>query len=217
MTEFIRNLVGNDTIATALMSFVPLIELKGAIVFARGAGFDFFMALLLSYIGSTLVFFPIFFLLRPILELMKKIKWFKTFATKVETYFQDKANSAVKDAEGKTKGKVRSESFLKQIGVFIFVAIPLPMTGIWTGTAIAVFLGLKFKEAVLPVCVGNLIAGILISVLAEVCLAIWQTTAVLDTILWILFGLALVFLVVVIVKVAISKPKQTEGNKDERN
>ena len=41
MTEFIRQLVGNDILATIFMSFIPLIELKGGIVFARGAGIDF--------------------------------------------------------------------------------------------------------------------------------------------------------------------------------
>ena len=48
-------------------------------------------------------------------------------------------------------------------GVFAFVAVPLPMTGVWTGTAIAVFLGLKFWDAFFPVAVGNLVAGLLIS------------------------------------------------------
>ena len=97
---------------------------------------------------------------------------------------------------------------LKKLGVFIFVAIPLPMTGIWTGTAIAVFLGLKFKEAILPALIGNLVAGLIISVLAEVCLSIW-TIAVLDYILYGLFALAIILLIVVIIKIANSKPQDT--------
>ena len=77
MTEFIRELVGNDLWATIVMSLVPLIELKGGIVFARLAGFDFLNAFLLAFLGSTLVFFPIYFLLKPILNLIKKIKILK--------------------------------------------------------------------------------------------------------------------------------------------
>ena len=65
MVNFIQNLIGNDVLATAIMSLVPLIELKGGIVFARGAGLDFFTSFLLAYVGSTLVFFPIYFLLKP--------------------------------------------------------------------------------------------------------------------------------------------------------
>ncbi len=208
MTEFIQELVGNDILATIFMSFVPLVELKGGIVFARGAGIDFFYSLLFAYAGSTLVFFPIYFLLKPILNLIKKIKIFSKLAYKVESYFSSKAETAVKEDNGANKNNKKA-LYLKQLGVFIFVAIPLPMTGIWTGTAIAVFLGLKFKEAILPACIGNLVAGLIISVLAEVCLSIW-TIAVLDYILYGLFALAIILLIVVIIKIANSKPQDTK-------
>ena len=201
MTEFIRNLIGNDILSTAVMSFVPLVELKGGIVFARAIGLDFLTALLLAYAGSTLVFFPIYFLLRPILNLLKKIKWFNKFALKVENYFAKKADEALAKQE-KTGKKPRIS--LKALAVFIFVAIPLPMTGVWTGTAIAVFLDLKFKEAILPVVLGNLVAGLLVSALAEMCLAFF-TIEVLDYILYALFALAVILLAVFIIKVAKSK------------
>ncbi|MBQ9734942.1 MAG: small multi-drug export protein, partial [Clostridia bacterium] len=161
MVEFIQNLIGNDLWATVIMSIVPLIELKGGIVFARGVGFDFFSALGLAFIGSTIVFIPIFFLLKPVLTLLKKIKWFNSLALKVEDYFKSKADETLqKQQEKGSKSKV-SDRFIKQIGVFIFVAIPLPMTGVWTGTAIAAFLDLKFKDAVLPIVLGNLVAGLI--------------------------------------------------------
>lgn len=204
MVNFIQNLIGNDVLATVIMSFVPLIELKGGIVFARGAGLDLITSFLLAYVGSTLVFFPIYFLLRPILELMKKIKWFKTLAEKVENYFAKKAQQAIDKQSDKGSNKTRSALFLKQMGVFVFVAIPLPMTGIWTGTAIAVFLGLKFKEAILPAVLGNFVAGALISILAQICLTFFEI-AVLDYVLYVLFALALVLLVVFIIKVMLSK------------
>ena len=204
MTQFIQQLVGNDILATFIMSFIPLIELKGGIVFARGAGIDFFYSLLFAYVGSTVVFFPIYFLLKPVLNLIKKIKIFSKLAYKIEGYFCGKAESAVKENDQKNCSEVDSAKraiLLKKLGVFIFVAIPLPMTGIWTGTAIAVFLGLKFKEAILPACLGNLVAGIIISLLAQICLSIW-TIAVLDYILYALFALAIIFLIVVIIKIA---------------
>lgn len=207
MTEFIRGLVGNDLWATLIMSFVPLIELKGGIVFARGVGFDFLYAFLFAYLGSTLVFFPIYFLLKPILNLIKKIKIFSRLAFKVEDYFNGKAEEALQAQTDKNKKK--DGKFLKQLGVFIFVAIPLPMTGVWTGTAIAVFLNLKFKDAVLPVVLGNLVAGTIISVLAQVCISLWSIE-VLDYILYGLFALALIFLVVLIIKIAKRKPTSEE-------
>ncbi len=203
MTEFITELVGNDLWATIVMSLVPLIELKGGIVFARLAGFDFFYAFLFAYIGSTLVFFPIYFLLKPILNLIKKIKIFSRLAFKVEDYFNSKADDALEKQTDKNK-KTDGE-FLKKLGVFIFVAIPLPMTGIWTGTAIAVFLNLKFKDAILPVVLGNFVAGAIISILAQVCIVLWDIN-VLNYILYGLFALAIILLVVVIIKIAKRKP-----------
>lgn len=203
MVKFIQELIGNDLMSTIIMSFVPLIELKGGIVFARGVGFSFLEAFLYSYVGSTLVFFPIYFLLRPILNLLKRIKWFEKFALKIEKYFSDKATETLEERKEKSSAKL-SATALKCLGVFIFVAIPLPMTGIWTGTAIAVFLNLKFKDAVLPVVIGNLVAGILISLLAALCMAVW-TIESMDYILYALFAIAAILLVVFIVKIAKKK------------
>lgn len=220
MTKFLQQLIGNDILATMIMSFVPLIELKGGIVFARSMGLDIFVSFALAYVGSTLVFFPIYFLLKPVLALVKKIKIFSKLALKIEGYFEQKAVQAVEQQENNKKvaeqdqrngKKAKSGEYLKKLGVFIFVAIPLPMTGVWTGTAIAVFLGLKFKDAILPVTLGNAVAGIIISLLAELCISLWSLQ-VLDYILYGLFALALVLLVVVIIKIAKSKPKQEQEN-----
>ena len=204
MVEFIRNIIQNDFWATLIMSFIPLIELKGAIVFARGVNFDFLKALSLSYLGSTLVFIPIYFLLQPILNLLKKIKWFNKFALKVENYFKEKADETLKKQSEKEGKRKLSDVCLKQLGVFIFVAIPLPMTGVWTGTAIAVFLGLKFKDTVLPVVIGNLVAGLIISALAQLCISLWSIE-ILDYILYALFALAVILLAIVIIKIARQK------------
>ncbi len=208
MVEFISNLIGNDIIATIVMSFIPLIELKGGIVFARGVGINTFAALGLGYVGATVAFFPVFFLLIPILKLLKKIKWFNTFALKVEGYFADKAQETMENRQ-KSNKKQLSENFLKIMGVFIFVAIPLPMTGVWTGTAIAVFLGLKFREAILPVLAGNLVAGLIITGLSELFLWAFGSVKVLDYVLYALFALALILLIVVIVKICNKKVNKT--------
>ena len=210
MVDFISNLIGNDKIATVILSFVPLIELKGGIVFARGAGIGFFESFALSYLGSTVAFIPVFFLLVPILNLLKKIKWFKTFADKIELFFKDKAAGAVVKAE-KSGKRARSEKFYKLLGTFIFVAIPLPMTGVWTGTAVAVFLNLKFKDAILPVIIGNFIAGTIISVLAEIILAFSGNIKILDYVLYGLLILAAVLLVVALVKILRKKNSTAEG------
>ncbi|MDY6368003.1 MAG: small multi-drug export protein [Clostridia bacterium] len=213
MTDFIKNLIGNDLISTVIMSIIPLIELKGGIVFARGVGFSFFEALGLGYLGSTLVFFPVFFLLKPILNLLKRIRGISKFSYKIENFFNGKAEKVLKTRGESTKDASSKSTFYKCVGVFLFVAIPLPMTGVWTGTAVAVFLGLKFKEAVLPVAIGNAVAGLLISALAELCLSVWTIKA-LDYLLWGLFALAVIVLVITILTMTLSKPKEKTQNSD---
>lgn len=212
LIQIIRDLIQNDRVATLLMSIIPLIELKGGIVFARGAGMGFFEALAFAYIGSTVAFFFVYWLLKPILKVLKKIKGIGKLAEKIESYFEGKAKETLDKQEGKSR-KNRSEVFYKALGVFVFVAIPLPMTGVWTGTAIAVFLNLKFKDAILPVVLGNLVAGVLISLLAELCIAVWDLNS-LNYILYGLLILAAALLVITVIKVAKQKPAKKDGDQD---
>ena len=91
--------------------------------------------------------------------------------------------------------------------LLVFVAVPLPVTGVWTGTAIAVFLGFKFKDAILSLAIGNLIAGAIITLL---------TYFFKDYVDYIILGLAVlavVMLVFFIVKVIISKPESENEKK----
>ena len=80
-------------LATVLGSMIPLIELKGSIMFARSEqiGMGFWESFGLSFLGSTAVFFILFFLLVPVLNLLKKWKFFRNIALAVETYIQEKA------------------------------------------------------------------------------------------------------------------------------
>lgn len=204
MTDFISNLIGNDHVATLIMSFFPLIELKGGIVFAWNA-LGFIKAFLLAYLGSTLVFFILFPLLKPVINLLKRWKPLSGFAEKLENYFVEKANKTLEERQKKDKNGRFSQKTLKILGVFIFVAIPLPMTGVWTGTAIAVFLGLSYKDSILPVCIGNLVAGLLVSLLSLVCSSIGIS---LDLILWCLLALAVILFAFTIVKMLKNKDKK---------
>ena len=215
MVQFIADLLGNNYIATLIMSVIPLIELKGGIVFARGVGLSFLVAFGLAFAGSTVAFFLVFFLLKPILGWLKKIKLINTFALKIENYFQDKADKTLEKRKASGTDKTDNSSYvkrIKQIGTFIFVAIPIPLTGVWTGTAVAVFLDLRFKDAVLPVTLGNLVAGLIVSALAELCLALW-TIKSLDYILYGLFALAVILLVVAIIKISKQKTVKDKESK----
>ncbi len=199
-------------LATVLGSMIPLIELKGSIMFARSeqVGLGFWESFGLSFLGSTAVFFILFFLLVPVLNLLKKWKFFRNIALAVETYIQEKAEGEIEKRGSDSK---LTPEKIKILAVFLFVAIPLPMTGVWMGTGLAVFMNLKFKQAVLPVVLGNLIAGLIISLLAELFLPY------VDIILYVLLGLAAIFLLYFIYKI-LKKSREiskAQKEKEERN
>ena len=214
MVDAIRELFHNDLISALFLSFIPLIELKGGIVFARGLGYNFFEAFGLSYLGSTLAVIPVFFLLKPLLKLIKMIKPIKTFADKIEGYIHEKAVDALESQKKSNRKKAVTENYIKTLCVLVFVAIPLPMTGIWMGTAIAVFLNLNFWRTALAGIIGNFVAGLIISLLAQICITLWDIT-VLDYILYGMFALAVVLLVFTIIKVVSHKRKVPNSEKGE--
>jgi uncharacterized membrane protein len=142
-------------------SMFPIIELKGAIPIgvASGAvkvlGMNLNLGLHLPYlptffvalVGSCLPVPFILIFLRPIYAWMKKKGPFKKFAD----FLQRKAD--------KNNGVVKKYELL---GLFIFVAIPLPTTGVWTGALIATLLDLDFKKSLIAIVLGNVVAGLII-------------------------------------------------------
>ena len=198
LLNFFKSVTDNSELITLLVSMFPLIELKGAIPIGTGLGLELTTSALLAYSGSSLIVIPIFFLLIPIFNLLKKIKFVKKIILKIERVFEEKAKKVSKNATDKPETQVKK--FL-MIALFIFVAVPFPVTGVWTGTAIAVFLNMKFSDAFLPIILGNLVAGIIITLIT------FFFKAYVDIIITILLIIALIMLTIFIVKLIKSKPK----------
>lgn len=191
IVEFFRNLFGNDIITIFFVSAIPFVELRGSILLGVSQmALNPFLVWGLSWLGSTLLGVLLFFLLKPILNLLKKIKWFKRFIEKVEFIINEKAAKIARKTDDVTNTKKIDR--VKTIGVAGFIAIPLPLTGTWTGTAIAVFLGMKFKHTMLAVAIGNFIASTIIFLLSIF------FTAYID---YILYGLAALIIIVVVIYV----------------
>ena len=140
----------NPILKVILISAVPLIEQRGAIP----------VGILVDHLNPIVVFFasllgsvipaPFVFLLSgKILELMKKVKQLNWFTNFVDRKIQ--------------KGSKKLEKY-KEIGLITFVGIPLPTTGLWTGSAIAAFMGLNFKKSMFCVFIGGVISAIIITV-----------------------------------------------------
>ena len=134
-----------------LISMVPLIELRGAIPVAMTMGLDVVWVYVICVIGNMLPMPFIYFFARKVLVWGADKKYIGKFFT----FCLEKGEKAGKKLVGKTG---RSGLFL---ALMLFVGIPLPGTGAWTGTLGASFLNMGFKSTVASVSLGVIIAGII--------------------------------------------------------
>ena len=129
-----------------LVSMVPLLELRGSILAAGLMKMSFFPSYIAAVLGNMLPIPFILLFIEKIFAWMKKSKRFH----KIPDWLEKKALS--KSAQIEKYG---------YLGLFLFVAIPLPGTGAWTGTLAASLLDMDFKSSVIAVMGGVLLAGII--------------------------------------------------------
>ena len=131
-----------------LLAAVPIIELRGAIPAGMVMGLDPLTSAIVSFIGSMLPVPFILFGMRPVIEFMRRFKW-------AEKFLDWLINRTVKRAKNFDK-----YSFY---GLMLFVAVPLPTTGVWTGSMAASLFGMRIKRSFFAIMIGNLIAAFLVT------------------------------------------------------
>ncbi len=136
---------------TFLISMVPVIELRGAIPYGVGFGLEPWLVAPLAIVGNLLPVPFILLFIRRIFQWMKKYEKLGKIATKLEERAANK------------NGKVRKSEFF---GLLLFVAIPLPGTGAWTGSLIAALMDMRMKRALPTIALGVLIAGVAVTLIA---------------------------------------------------
>lgn len=139
-----------------LVSMVPIIELRGAMVYAVGFDLPYVPALIVCVVGNLLPVPFIYFFARKVLVWGAD----KPFIGKVCGFFLTKGERAGQKLVAATG---RGGLFL---ALLLFVGIPLPGTGAWTGTLGASFLNMGFKSTVLAVSLGVILAGIIMALLS---------------------------------------------------
>ncbi len=154
MLENITGII-SDELIVLFTAMLPLLELKGAIPLGVSLGMSPLHATILGIIGSTFPVPFILLLLRPILRLFYK--------TKIGTKIADWITAHILKKDSKVK-KYRTW------GLFLFVAIPLPTTGVWTGSGLAVLLDMKISHSMIAVFFGNCVAALIMMVLSG---ALW--------------------------------------------
>lgn len=184
-------------------------------------------------VSSTLIAIPlILLLLKPIMKLLSKIKFLNKLSISIENYFSSKANDLNKNSikskprkydkienssilnndldndifkENKIKHKIRDFWNRNRIYfyLFLFVALPFPLTGYYTGSAIAVFLNLNFYKSSLSIFFGNVVAGIIITFFSS----LFENSAIY---------ILIIFLILIIVSILIKLLRRFCFNKKKQ-
>lgn len=151
ISNFFLETVGKE-LCVFFCSMLPVIELRGAIPLACGLGLPWWQAYLISVVGNLL---PVPFIL---LLINAVIKWMASSKVKL---FNKIANFLLTKVE-KKRERIEKYSFW---GLCIFVAIPLPMTGAWTGSLVAAVIGMKPWKAFLSALLGVILAGAIVTLI----------------------------------------------------
>ena len=149
--------------------------------------------------GSSLIVPIIALIFVPIINLLKRIKIFKNLALAIENRVKSKTAN-IEGADQKSS-RFTPAWWKKVLAVFIFVAVPLPFTGVWTGTCVAVFVGLDYLTTCVSVILGNIVAGLLITLILQF------IPALNDYLFYIFIALIFVILIYEIIKHFVKKHK----------
>ena len=149
IVEFLQNTIPPQLVAFAISLF-PVLELRGGMIAARLLEIPFLQAFIICYVGNMLPIPFILLFIRKIFAWMRKFKAFAKIVDKME------------ERSEKKKGTIQK---YKEWGLLLFVAIPLPGAGGWTGALIAALMDLRFKKCLPIITLGVFIAGLIMSLI----------------------------------------------------
>lgn len=133
-----------------IVSMIPVLELRGSLLAAGFLKMNFASSYIMAVLGNMV---PIPFLLLFIDKIFSMLK--KTKLQKIVRRIENRALSKA--------GQVKK---YRSLGLFLFVAIPLPGTGAWTGAIVAALLKIKPRKAILPIFAGVVTAGLIMSIIS---------------------------------------------------
>ena len=147
--EWLRETELGAMVSTILVSMVPVLELRGGIPWGVAHGLSHFAAFVCAVIGNMI---PLPFI---VVYIRRIFKWMRRHLPQLD--------HMVDRLEAKAHLKGRKVTKYRYLGLMIFVAIPLPGTGGWTGALVAAFLDMRLRKAMPAIFAGVLIAGFLIT------------------------------------------------------
>lgn len=130
-----------------IISMAPIIELRGAIPLGVGLGMTPLNAAIIAVIGNSLLVPILLLIVNPLFSRFKKLDKLRGFFTRYEE---------------RAAHKIHHYREYRLLGLFLLVAIPLPMTGAYTGCVAAVITKISFKKACAAIVAGVITAGIIV-------------------------------------------------------
>ena len=150
-----------DHWVTFIISMLPVVELRGSIPWAMTLGkMGWGDALLWSLIGNAVPIIPLLLLLEPVSNILRKIPLFDRFFIWLFTRTQKRGEKVMQK--------------YKAFGLAVFVGIPLPGTGIWTGAIAAFVFGVPFRLALPAIFAGMVAAGIMVTLASAGAIGIFK-------------------------------------------
>jgi uncharacterized membrane protein len=160
------NLGVSKPLVVFIISMLPVVELRGALPVAINVfNIQWYFALPIAFVGNLL---PVPFLFSFLESLRRLSARMGIIGELVEKFLN------------RTRRRAEFIERYGRLGLVLFVAIPLPVTGAWTGSIAAFLLGMRFRDALLPICLGVLMAGIIVTVL---CLLDWVGAVIAGVVL----------------------------------
>lgn len=154
LLQWLTGTVVGKCVFTMLVSMIPIIELRGGLPFGVALGLPYYLAFPAAVVGNLIPAPFIIVYIRRVFKLMRR-------------YFP-RLNGLVDKLERKAHLKGKKVLKYQSIGLWLFVAIPLPGTGAWTGSLAAAFLDMRLKKAMPAVVLGVLTAGCIMLTLTHV-------------------------------------------------
>jgi uncharacterized membrane protein len=139
-----------DILKVALLSALPVIELRGGIPLGLALGMSPLLVYVIAVISNFLVVPVIFFFLDNVHSHFLKYYWY-------ESFFKRYVNRTRRKLENKIGTKAEF------LALLLLVAIPLPGTGAWTGSILSWLFGIKRRKSYLAIILGVLIAGVIVT------------------------------------------------------
>lgn len=143
--SWLEGTIGGEFIFTMLVSMIPIVELRGGLPFGVALGLPYPAAFAASVIGNVL---PAPFI---VVYIRRIFQWMRRRLPRF--------NGVVDKLENKAHLKGNKVNKYKYLGLFLFVGIPLPGTGAWTGSLAAAFLDMPLRKALPSIIAGVLLAG----------------------------------------------------------